>query len=135
MTNRSRTDIRRDPERGKIAGVCAGIAEYYGWETWLVRIIAVSGLFLSGSFFFIAYIALWVILEKKQPAHGWRGKVTSDEPVHFEIKSRVWQAGQPPRKAFHDICATFDNLEMRLQNIETHVTSKQFTVNREINRL
>jgi phage shock protein C len=135
MTNKGKIELKRNPEKGKIAGVCAGIAEYYGWETWLIRIIAISGLFLSGSFFFFAYIAAWVILEKKSPAAGWKSKVTDDNAVHFEIKSKVWQAGQPPRQAFYEIKSTFDNLEMRLQQMESYVTSKQFTVNREINKL
>ena len=29
--------LYRDPERAKIGGVCAGIARYYGIETWVVR--------------------------------------------------------------------------------------------------
>ena len=34
--------LYRIPQSGKIAGVCAGIAEYFAIETWLVRVLAVS---------------------------------------------------------------------------------------------
>ncbi|WP_111979132.1 envelope stress response membrane protein PspC [Algibacillus agarilyticus] len=135
MTNGKKFEIKRNTDNGKIAGVCAGIADYYGWETWLVRIIAVSGLFLSGSFFFFAYIALWIILDKKPSGRNWRSNLTRDDNIHFEIKSKVWQAGEPPKRAFHEIKATFDHLEVKLQKIERYVTSKQYSVNREINRL
>ena len=37
----SRT-LYRIPQSGKIAGVCAGIAEYFNFETWLVRVLAAS---------------------------------------------------------------------------------------------
>ncbi|AWB67101.1 envelope stress response membrane protein PspC [Saccharobesus litoralis] len=134
MSEKKPTSIKRDPDRGKLGGVCAGIANYWGWELWLVRIIAISGLFLSGSLFFWGYIALWIVLDKQAPAKDWQSQVTA-QPVHFEIKSQVWKAGQPPRRAFQDIKATFDNLETRLQKLESYVTSKQFSIAREINKL
>ncbi len=47
-----------------IAGVCGGIAEYFGTDAWVVRIIfAISALFgLAGV---ILYLILWVILPEK----------------------------------------------------------------------
>ncbi|MBO6226596.1 MAG: PspC domain-containing protein, partial [Shewanella sp.] len=41
--------LYRIPQSGKIAGVCAGIAEYFAIETWLVRVLAVSIFLLGGS--------------------------------------------------------------------------------------
>jgi len=46
MTKQKR-ELLRDDANGKIAGVCAGIADYFGWELWLVRIITVSAIFLG----------------------------------------------------------------------------------------
>ena len=34
----TRGELTRDPDKGKISGVCAGVAEYFGIELWLVRI-------------------------------------------------------------------------------------------------
>ncbi|WP_337841550.1 PspC domain-containing protein [Rheinheimera sp.] len=46
-----------------IAGVCAGLADYYGWSKNAVRVA-----FLISSFFFaialIAYVVLWLLLPK-----------------------------------------------------------------------
>ena len=61
MTKPEKKQLNRIPEQGKIAGVCAGVAEYTGTEPWLVRIIWFSGLVLSGGFFLVAYIAGWFI--------------------------------------------------------------------------
>ena len=140
-------ELYRDSEKGKIAGVCAGIANYFGWELWLVRIIFISGVLLTGSFFFMAYIIGWFILEKKPTAEhrkpeafsyknegkGWVSN--SDEEVKVEVKSKVWQAGEPPKQAFKDIHNHFGKLELRLRSIETYVTSSEFNLNREINKL
>jgi len=134
-------DLFRDPDRGKVAGVCAGIAEYFGWELWLVRIIVVSGVLLSGSFFLVAYVAAWFILDKKAVVQSrtnlsstGKNQSTQDE-VSVEVKAKVWQAGEPPRQAFYDINKRFSHMETRLRKMETYVTSSEFQLNREINRL
>ena len=33
-----RKTLFRDPKNGKLGGVCAGLAEYFGVEIWLMRI-------------------------------------------------------------------------------------------------
>ena len=63
---RNGKQLYRDTDNARIAGVCSGIAHYFGLETWLVRILAVTGFFLlAGPFMFVAYIAGWFILDKK----------------------------------------------------------------------
>ena len=45
-----------------IAGVCAGIAEHYGWSRGTVRLLFVLfGLFGAGE---LAYIVLWVVMPR-----------------------------------------------------------------------
>ena len=44
-----------------IAGVCAGLAEHFGFNIGLVRLIALLCL-IFGGFGFIAYIILWVLM-------------------------------------------------------------------------
>lgn len=165
-------DLYRIPAEGRIAGVCAGIAEYFNLETWLVRIIVVCGVLFSGFFFVIGYIALWFVLDKKSVFENSpygksqfdtkeRNKRRAarkekfkkswnefDEKVrsHLDgesqfaskpigVKQKVWQGGEPPAQAFRDISNQFSDLEKRLQGLETYVTSAEFTVSREIDRL
>ena len=33
--------LYRDPQRGALGGVCAGLADYLGVEIWVVRLVAV----------------------------------------------------------------------------------------------
>jgi len=59
------TDSRRltRSENKMIAGVCAGIAEYFGWEVTLFRIAFVFVSVLSAAFPGIfAYLVLWVVM-------------------------------------------------------------------------
>ena len=48
-----------------IGGVCAGIAEYFGWETTLFRVIFVVVSILSVAFpGILVYIVLWIVMPK-----------------------------------------------------------------------
>ena len=152
--NTRRGELYRNPSKGKIAGVCAGIADYFGWETWLIRILIVSAVLFGMPFFIFAYIAAWFILDKnpKQPAkhknasfHHTAGENSStnastdksqnnvDESI--KVKARIWQSGEPPKQALYDIRKKFAGLENKLRVMEQYVTSSEFTVAREINKL
>ena len=144
--NKRRGELHRDPCRGKIAGVCAGLADYFGWETWLVRILVVSGVLLGMQWFVVIYIAAWFILDKKsgtaqKSKHFSRetdGKNTKENDTlneSIKVKARIWQSGEPPRQAFRDIKRKYGVLEEELRSIEKYVTSPDFTIAREINRL
>jgi len=46
-----------------IAGVCAGIADYFGWDPALVRILyLVISIFSAGFPGVLVYIILWIVL-------------------------------------------------------------------------
>ena len=144
-------ELYRNVEQGKIAGICAGVADYLGWETWLVRILVVSAVLFGMPVLLVGYIAAWFILDKKpevesnstfqskqstyaknEPEPTSDGDVINDS---IKVKTRIWQAGEPAKKALFDIGRKFRALEKKLQGIERHVTSKEFTVSREINKL
>lgn len=158
-----RGELHRIKSEGKIAGVCAGVADYFGIETWLVRILTVTAfLLLAGPFILVAYVALWFILDEKKSAsstdkNGHKGFVnkegfsagagqntysgkgfrnnTEDGNHKVEVKSKVWQSGVPPRQAFIDIKQRYNAVENKLRMLESYVTSKEFQLNRELSRL
>jgi phage shock protein PspC (stress-responsive transcriptional regulator) len=61
------TDSRRlTRSRNKmVAGVCAGIAEYFGWEVTLFRVVYVIVSILSVAFpGILVYLVLWVVMPR-----------------------------------------------------------------------
>lgn len=48
----------------KIAGVCAGIADYFEIDPTVVRLLAIASLFMGGGGF-VAYIIAWVIVPEE----------------------------------------------------------------------
>jgi phage shock protein C len=48
-----------------IAGVCAGIAEYFGWEVTLFRVVFVVVSILSVAFpGILVYVVLWIVMPR-----------------------------------------------------------------------
>ena len=45
-----------------IGGVCAGIADYFGWDITLVRIIYVLATFFTAFSGGLAYLILWLVM-------------------------------------------------------------------------
>jgi len=129
-------ELYRDPSRGKIAGVCAGLSDYFNMELWLVRIIFISAVLLTGGpFFVVAYIACWFILDKKELSANKVIKTEDKEERPVEVKFKVWQAGEPPRRALQDLKEQLARVDSRIQTMEKYVTSPEFTVSHEINKL
>ncbi|MGF6884041.1 phage shock protein C [Nocardia sp. GAS34] len=60
MTSEIRRLTRSNNDKW-IAGVCGGIAEYFGWDATLVRLIFVLSCLLPGPQFLI-YVALWIVV-------------------------------------------------------------------------
>jgi phage shock protein C len=62
MTNGRRLTRSRNKA---IAGVCAGIAEYFGWDVTLFRVVFVLASILSVAFpGILVYVVLWVVMPK-----------------------------------------------------------------------
>ena len=55
----------RDPANGKIAGVCAGLADYFELDVTIVRIAFLIGLFCA-SFGLWPYLIIWAVVPKKE---------------------------------------------------------------------
>lgn len=59
-----------------IAGVCAGLAQHYGWELTWVRVITVLLTVFSSGAGLIAYIVFWIVM----PEQPWALPSTAGAP-------------------------------------------------------
>ena|SRR5690554_3727722 len=143
MTAKKR--LYRNHQEGKIAGVCAGLAEHFGWEVWAVRIIFVTALIFAFWLTFVVYIAAWLVLDKK-PAliermnepRAYREETRFERASDgrtIEVKTRVWEAGKAPKEALKDLVHEFEQLEGKVCDMERCVTSSQYRLRQEFNQL
>lgn len=54
--------LYRNKEEGKIAGVCAGLGDYFEIDPVIIRLVFLLALFLGGGL--IVYLIAWVIIPK-----------------------------------------------------------------------
>ncbi|HET9813696.1 MAG TPA: envelope stress response membrane protein PspC [Sphingomicrobium sp.] len=122
----SRTRFYRDKRNGKLFGVCAGIADYTGFDVALVRVGFLAAIFMSGGsvlpFYFIAAM------------------VTPTRPREFELRDgeeqRFWQGVRAsPARATRDIRSRLKDIDRRLADIESYVTTENRSLAREIEQL
>lgn len=79
MENNKRLTRASSSER-MIAGVCAGIAEYFGWDPTLLRIIYVLATIFTAFGGTIIYVILWIVMPEKRPKDGYEDRV--NERLH-----------------------------------------------------
>lgn len=128
----SSRELYRDPANGKLAGVCAGFANYFGVEVWLIRILVISAGLLGGTFLvLLAYVALAFMLEKQPMTYSENIKAQQDHT----LKSKPWQKGQSPEQFLSVLERDFNRIDGKIRNMEAYVTSDTFRVNREFNNL
>ena len=56
--------LHRNKKDGKIAGICAGIGDYFDIDPVIVRLLFLLALFLGGGL--IVYIIAWIIVPVKE---------------------------------------------------------------------
>ncbi|MFD2177403.1 envelope stress response membrane protein PspC [Veronia pacifica] len=127
----SRT-LYRDTQNGKWGGVCAGIANYFGMEVWLVRVLTVSAFLLGfGALIFVLYIAMMLILDP-MPAEQ---RQQAEQHRDHHIKQKAWQSGKAPRNLLSDIERELNDIEQAVEKMEACVTSKEFELKRQFSKL
>lgn len=116
----------RDKQHAMIAGVCAGIADYFDFNRKGVRVAAVLVLLFPPfiPFVVISYIALAVLLPVKPPN------------LYADEKQAVFWRGvsNAPADVFGSLSHRFRELNLRLEKMEAFVTSREFEFDRELEK-
>jgi phage shock protein C len=111
--------LRRNMRRGKIAGVCAGIAEYFGWNLKWVRVAAI----LLTVFFFplpiFIYLGAAVFMKPDTDIDRTQLRDTEEE--------RFWRTfSTRPKATFSELKHRFRALDARLADLARAVTSDEY---------
>ena len=130
MSARNFAGLRRIPQRGIIAGVCAGIADYFDWNLKLLRAVLVIGFLVSGFFpIVIVYCVLWYVMDPVE------GDLPSDRYSGGGGDPYSPASGGARRPTMAEVQMRFERLDSRLREIEECVTDKEFELRRELKKL
>jgi len=121
-----RTKFYRDKQNAKWAGVCAGIADYTGIDATLVRIGFILSLFIMGPVAFLVYFLMaWMTPRKPVELY--------DQDID---EKKFWQGvRRNPHRSARDVRARFREIDRRLADVETYVTSSNSRLAQEIEQL
>ena len=107
-TQTDKRQLFRDPERQKIAGVCAGLAHYVGMDITAMRAIwlgiFVLGIFtaaISSTLIGLLYIILWIVLPKAETAADFlkmKGKPMNFDNLKSESNKLVQFANESTQR-------------------------------------
>jgi phage shock protein C len=127
MTEARHTKFYIDKRNKKWLGVCAGIADYTGMDVTLVRILLVVVTVCGG--FPWTLIAYWIA--------GWMAprKPTELYEQNPEDKKFWQQVRTSPRRTVREVRAKFREIDRRLADVETYVTSSNGRLAQEIEQL
>lgn len=121
-----RTRFYRDKVNGKLMGVCAGVADYFGVDVLMVRVCTVVGTVLGAGFLPIVYLVLGLLAEKKPSS------LYDEDPEEKRFWSGVRVA---PQRSIRDVHSRFREIDRRLRDIEAHAVHSNSRLATEIDSL
>lgn len=118
--------LYRDKKNAIVAGVCAGIADYFDFNRKGVRVATVIAMLFPPfiPFVVLAYVLLAILLPVKPV-----------ELYEENAKTVFWRGvSTAPADVFGTLRHRFKELNLRLEKMEAYVTSKGFEFDRELSR-
>jgi phage shock protein C len=121
----SRRKYSRNRDRAVVSGVCAGLADYFGFNLKATRVLAVIALFSAMPMTLIAYFGA-VFLFPSLPG-------PSSQPGHDAEFQKALRSA--PSQTLGDVRRRYQSLDSRLARLERYVTSSRFNLDQEFRKL
>ncbi len=115
----------RSADHSVLGGVCGGLAEYFGFNLKVTRILAVIGFLMNPPLAGLAYFAV-VLLVPARSTNALKPKV--DPEFRKALRSA-------PSQTMSDVRRRFGSLDRRLARLEKYVTSSRYQLDREFKDL
>jgi phage shock protein C len=129
--------LRRDPYHGRVSGVCAGIAGYYGLNLRLIRVLMIVAAFIN-PFLAIGGYALATFLLHPLPEprpDGGHSEANVGSSAERAQREKAAEEDLPPELRFAALKDKFRELEERTGGMETLVTSSEFRLRRDFKNM
>lgn len=121
----SRRRFYRNRQKAMVGGVCAGFADYFGFNLRVTRILAVVALLMAMPMTLLVYIGTVLLI----PTGPDDSRQAAYDP---EFRKAVRSA---PAQTLSDVRRRFQSLDGRLARLERYVTSSRFNLDQEFRKL
>jgi phage shock protein C len=117
--------LYRNGDKALIFGVCAGLADYFGFNLGVTRVLVVAAALFSFPLVLAVYLVLALVLPKDP-----RPRFGASAPDEAELRVRA-----EPHATLSSLRYRYRDMETRLQRLEKYVTSGRYKLDREFERL
>ena len=115
----------RNKDRAIVAGVCAGLADYFGFNLKVTRFLAFICLLMAPPMTLLVYFGtVFLVPAAPDPARG----RDFDRDFRQALRSS-------PAQTLGDVKRRFQSLDNRLARLERYVTSSRFNLDQEFRKL
>jgi len=119
----------RNADRAVLAGVCAGLADYFGFNLRVTRLLAIIAFFVAMPVTILTYVAV-VLLVPADSTKEFRRKRR-----RMSRRERREAADQARRDDSEALSERARSLDERLARVEKYVTSSRYDLDREFRNL
>ena len=115
----------RNSRRGMLGGVCAGIADYFGFNLCATRFLTLLLFLMFTPVALLAYIGCVLLVPSDR-------HIRRAEPADPEFRQAM---RSNPTGTLADVKRRFQKLDTRLARLERYVTSSRFNLDQEFRKL
>ena len=142
-------NLYRNTREGKVAGVCAGLADHWDVAHWVIRLMFIGACLFTGMLAIWVYIGAWLLIAPRSSRRNDQGDrvedydTYNDEDVEMEYDEH--RHDYRPKKVFRYSDSgsvrlkrareRLDAALRRAEDMESYVTSRQYNLNNEFSKL
>ncbi|MBE9538830.1 MAG: PspC domain-containing protein [Proteobacteria bacterium] len=142
-------NLYRNTREGKVAGVCAGLADHWDVAHWVIRLVFIGACLFTGMLAIWVYIGAWFLMAPRSSRRTESGdrveehdrytnkdvEMEYDERRHDYRPKKVFRYSDSGSVRLKRARERLDAALRRVENMESYVTSRQYNLNNEFSKL
>lgn len=128
-------NLYRNTRDQKVAGVCAGLADHFNVDHWVVRLIAIGGFFFFNMLMIWAYLGAWVVMAPRPKGVSVQQRYRYDENLHQDRPVNMFRNQGSASDRLITAKQRMEEVVERVGKMERYVTSKRFELDREFSKI
>ena len=142
-------NLYRNTREGKVAGVCAGLADHWDVAHWVIRLMFIVACLFTGMLAIWVYLGAWVLIAPRSSRRNEQGDGVDDYDTYtdgdVEMEYDERRHDYRPKKVFRYSDSgsvrlkrareRLDAALRRAEDMESYVTSRQYNLNNEFSKL
>jgi phage shock protein C len=128
-------NVYRNTENRRIAGVCAGLADHFNVDHWVMRVITIGGFIFFNSLMVMAYIIGWICLAPRSKGTGTNTRYRYDENMHQDRPVNMFRYQVNASDRLKTAQERMKDSVERIARMERYVTSRRYELDKEFSKI